>query len=58
MYFQTSPVDLTYFGPSGRVRRSTPAGLKELVYMVERPGSNVELMAHDDFEKLAGAPKE
>ena len=55
--FQTALLDVTAFSASGRPLRSTPAALKEFVYLVERPGHGVATMTHDEFEKRRGRGK-
>jgi WD40 repeat protein/serine/threonine protein kinase len=54
--FQTSLSDVTAFTASGSLLRSTPAALREFLYLVERPDEGVDVLSHEAFEKRRGTP--
>jgi hypothetical protein len=52
--FQTGPFEVTAFDGAGRLLHTTPAGLKNLVYLVERADKGIDLLSHEEFVKVAG----
>jgi WD40 repeat protein len=52
--FHTGPDDVTVIDSTGRFLHHTPRGLKQFVYLVERPDQRLDLRSPEEFAKLAG----